>query len=131
MMKKVTPRTAAPIGRLTKKIQRQSNAVTSSPPRVGPAIVARPATAPQMPNAAPRRSGGNVMVTMASVCGISMAAPSPWTARKPISQPTPGANPHAAEAAVNTVIPATNIVRGPSRSPSRPAVITRTASTSA
>ena len=131
MMKKVTDRTAIPIGRLTKKIQRQSNAVTSRPPRVGPAIVARPATAPQMPNAAPRRSGGNVIVTMASVCGISMAAPRPWTARKPISQPTPGANPQAAEAAVNTAIPATNMVRGPIRSPSRPAVITRTASTSA
>ena len=131
MMKKVRTRTAAPIGRLTKKIQRQSNAVTSRPPRVGPAIVARPATAPQMPNAAPLRSGGNVIVTMASVCGISMAAPRPWTARKPISQPAPGANPQAAEAAVNSAIPATNMVRGPIRSPSRPAVITRTASTSA
>ena len=98
---------------------------------MGPAIVARPATAPQMPNAAPRRSGGNVIVTMASVCGISMAAPSPWTARKPISQPAPGASPQAAEATVNTTIPATNMVRGPIRSPSRPAVITRTASTSA
>ena len=28
------------MGRFTKKIHRQSNAVTSSPPRVGPAIVA-------------------------------------------------------------------------------------------
>ena len=63
--------------------------------------------------------------------GISMAASRPWTARKPISQPGPGAKPHATEAAVNTVIPAANMVRGPSRSPSRPAVITRTASTSA
>ena len=105
MMTKVSASTAMPIGRFTKKIQRQSKAVTSSPPRVGPATVARPATAPQMPNAAPRRSGGNVMVTMASVCGISMAAPSPWTARNAMSQPGPGAKPHAADAAVNTVIP--------------------------
>ena len=116
---------------MTKKIQRQSNAVTSSPPSVGPAMVARPVTAPQTPNAAPRRSGGNVMVTRARVCGISMAAPSPWTARKAMSQPAPGAKPHAADATVNTAIPATNMVRGPSRSPSRPAVMTRTASTSA
>ena len=64
--------TTTPIGRFTKKIQRQSNAVTSSPPSVGPAIVATPATAPQMPNAAPRRSGGNTVVMIASVCGISM-----------------------------------------------------------
>ena len=60
------------------------------------------------------------MVTMASVCGISIAAPSPWTARKPISKPGPGANPHAADATVNRMIPAKNIVRGPNRSPSRP-----------
>ena len=87
---------------------------------MGPAIVATPATAPQTPNAAPRRSGGNVIVTMARVCGISMAAPRPWTARKPISQPAPGANPQAAEATVNTTIPATNMVRGPEQVPEPP-----------
>jgi hypothetical protein len=131
MMTKVTASTTTPIGRLTKKIHRQSNALTSRPPRVGPATVARPATAPQTPKAAPRRSAGKTMVTMASVCGISMAAPSPWTARKAISQPAPGASPQAAEAIVNTVTPSANMVRGPSRSPSRPAVMTSTASTSA
>ena len=130
-MTKVTARTTIPIGRFTKKIHRQSKAVTSKPPRVGPATVARPATAPQTPNAAPRRSGGKTMVTMASVCGISMAAPSPCTARKPMSAPALGANPHAADASVKTVIPAANMARGPIRSPSRPAVITSTASTSA
>src|ERR1700677_128467 len=56
MIRKVATSTNTPMGRLTKKIQRQSNAVTSSPPRVGPAIVAAPDTAPQMPKAAPRRS---------------------------------------------------------------------------
>jgi hypothetical protein len=98
---------------------------------VGPAIVATPATAPQTPNAAPRRSGGKVFVMIVRVCGMSMAAPRPCTARKPISQPGLGENPQAAEASVNTATPATNSVRGPIRSPSRPAVMTRTASTRA
>lgn len=93
--------------------------------------MATPATAPQTPNAAPRRSAGNVFVMMVSVCGISMAAPSPCTARNPISQPALGARPHAADAAVNTPMPRANMIRGPIRSPSRPAVITRTARTSA
>src|SRR6201985_1125511 len=53
MMKNVTDRTAIPIGRLTKKIQRQSKAVTSRPPRVGPGIVARAATAAPSPDPPP------------------------------------------------------------------------------
>ena len=77
MMSGVSTSTSTPNGRLTKKMYRQSNAVTSSPPRVGPAMVATPATAPQTPNAAPRRSGGKVFVMMVRVWGISMAAPRP------------------------------------------------------
>ena len=77
MMMKVSTSTITPTGRLTKKIHRQSSAVTSSPPRVGPAMVATPATAPQTPNAAPRRSAGKVFVMIVRVCGISMAAPRP------------------------------------------------------
>ncbi len=131
MMRNVSTRAITPNGRLTKKIQRQSNAVTSRPPRVGPAIVATPATAPQTPNAAPRRSGGKVLVMMVRVCGMSMAAPRPWTARNPISQPGPGAKPHAADATVNTAMPMANMIRGPIRSPSRPEVMTSTARTRA
>ncbi len=93
--------------------------------------MATPATAPQTPNAAPRRSGGKVFVMMVRVCGMSMAAPRPWTARNPISQPGLGDRPQATEAAVNTATPAMNSVRGPIRSPSLPAVMTRTASTRA
>ncbi len=120
MMMKVTVRTAAPSGGLTKKIHRQLKAVTSKPPRGGSAMVARPATAPQMPSAAPRCSGGKTMVRIASVCGISIAASKPWTARKPISQPSAGAKPRAADAAVLTAISTTNMVRGPTGSPKSP-----------
>ena len=77
MKTKVRHSTSTPIGTLMKKMYRQSNAVTSKPPRVGPATVATPATAPQTPNAAPRRSAGNTMVRIASVWGISIAAPIP------------------------------------------------------
>ncbi len=105
--------------------------MTSSPPSVGPAIVATPATAPQTPNATPRRSAGKVLVMIVSVCGMSMAAPRPCTARNPISQPGLGAAPQAAEARVKTATPPANMIRGPIRSPSRPAVMTSTASTSA
>ncbi len=103
--------TAAPIGTLMKKMYRQSNAVTSRPPNVGPAIVATPATAPQMPNAAPRRSAGNTMVRIASVCGIRSAAPTPCTARPAMSHPTVGENPHAADAAVKSATPMMNSLR--------------------
>ena len=94
-------------------------------------MVATPATAPHTPNAAPRRSAGNVFVMIVRVCGMSMAAPRPWTARNAISHPGLGARPQAAEAAVNTAIPLVNMIRGPTRSPSLPAVMTRTASTRA
>ena len=77
MMSGVRISTSTPNGRFTKKMYRQSNAVTSRPPKVGPAMVATPATAPQTPNAAPRRSGGKVFVMIVRVWGISMAAPSP------------------------------------------------------
>src|SRR5262249_2097738 len=76
------------------------------------------------------RSGGNTIVKIARVCGISTAAPSPWTARKAISHPGPGARPQAAEAAGNSATPMMNMTRWPIRSPSRPAVISRTARTS-
>ena len=123
--------TAAPIGRLMKKMYRQSKALTSSPPSVGPAMVATPATAPQMPNAEPRRWGGNTVVKMASVCGSSSAAPTPWRPRNAISQPTVGEKPQAADARVNKTTPTMNSLRCPNRSPSRPAVISSTASTRA
>ena len=55
------------------------------PPRVGPATVATPATAPQMPNAAPRFSDGKIIVMTDSVCGVSSAPPTPCAIRAAIS----------------------------------------------
>ncbi len=42
-------------GRLTRKIARQPQVCVSNPPSSGPAAAARPLTAPQTPNAVPRR----------------------------------------------------------------------------
>ncbi len=123
-------RTITPIGRLTKKIHRQSKLVTRRPPKVGPAIVATPATAPQMPSAVPRRSAGNVATMRAMVCGISMAAPSPCRARAPISSAGFWEIPHSRLATVKTATPKMKTVRCPRRSPSRPAVMSSTARTS-
>ena len=74
-----------PTGTLMKKIHSQPRPSTSTPPRIGPTRVATPAVAPQMPMAAPRRSGGKIRVMTAMVCGVIMAAPRPWTTRAAMS----------------------------------------------
>ena len=122
--------TPMPIGRLMKKIHRQSRTVMRRPPSVGPRTVASPATAPQMPSAVPRRCGGNVAMMMAIVCGISAAAPRPWTRRAAISWPGVWATPQARLATVNSATPTMKTLRWPRRSPSRPKVISSRARTS-
>ena len=47
-------RSATPIGRLTKKIQRQPAHSVSAPPTSGPIATAAPTVAPQIPKAVPR-----------------------------------------------------------------------------
>ena len=86
-------------------------------------MVARPATAPQTPNAAPRRLAGNVTVRIASVCGVSIAPPMPWIARAAMSMAGVWANPQAADATTNTVRPIRKSRFAPTMSPSRPPVI--------
>ena len=120
-------RAAMPIGTLMKKIHGQLKYVMSAPPTVGPAMVARPATPPQTPNAAPRRSGGNSVVMMDRVCGVRMAPPMPWRMRKAMSSVAFCEMPHSADATVKTKRPMAKRLRCPYRSPSRPAVINSTA----
>jgi hypothetical protein len=113
------------------KIACQPNAPTSSPPTSGPAAKARPMTAPQMPIARRRSGPSNSCASRPSELGNTIAAPSPWTARAPISAPAEGANAHTAEARLNRHSPPTNIRLRPNRSASEPAVSWKTASTSA
>ncbi len=113
-----------------KKIQRQSRPETRAPPTVGPATVARPATADHTPKAAPRRSAGKTALIRARVCGIITAAPRPWTARAVIICPGVSTNPQTAEATVKTASPVVKVRCAPNRSPSRPESSSSVAKTS-
>ncbi|CAM5718813.1 hypothetical protein SALBM135S_06190 [Streptomyces alboniger] len=50
---------------------------------------------------------------VARTCGIITATPTPWSRRAPISTPGPVASPHSSEAAVNTTVPISRILRRP------------------
>jgi hypothetical protein len=62
---------------------------------------------------------------IASTCGLSMAAATPWTRREATSVVGVAASPQAAEASVKSARPSENIRRRPNWSPSRPAVMSR------
>jgi len=95
------------MGTLTQKIQCQFRPYTTAPPTRGPAATASPAMPPQMPTMAPRRSAGQAAVRMVRLSGVTIAAPTPCTARAAIRVPAPGASAQAAEAAVKSSRPAT------------------------
>ena len=59
---------------------------------------------------------------MAAPMGRLKDVPIPWRARAPMSNPMLGANSAAAEASVNTAMPAINVNRRPHRSPSTPPI---------
>src|SRR5262249_7368235 len=91
--------TIAPAGTLTKKIHDQLKALVSAPPSRTPAAAPLPEAAPHTPNARLRsRPSVNVVVRMDRAAGESNAAPSPWRARKPISEPSDQARPLRSEA---------------------------------
>ena len=98
-------RPTTPIGRLIRKIHRQPAVPRSTPPSTGPASIPTPAVAPQTLIAAPWRCGGKVLVIDVRICGVSSAAPMPWTTRAQISVPTEVDRPHHTDAAVNVASP--------------------------
>ena len=65
-----------------------------------------------MPDRRARRSGGNAALSSASA-SVATTPPRALDARAAISQPTPGASAHAADAAVNRARPAANQRRLP------------------
>ena len=72
------------------------------------------------PIALPARVLGTASETNATVNANMMAAPTPCTARAPISQASPGANAQANEALVKMPIPINSRRRRPKPSPRRP-----------
>ena len=92
-----------------------------TPPSSTPAAPPAPPMAPQMPTARLRAAPSvKVVVRIESEAGAMIAPPSPCTARAAMSTPWLSAMPPASEATANSVSPATNTRRRPSRSAARP-----------
>ena len=120
-----------PIGTLTRKIQPHRKCWLISPPSTGPVARASAPTAAQTPMAMVRSlTSPKVATMMASVAGISSAAPTPWTARLAMSTSPLPASPAASEERVKTARPARNSRRRPYTSASRPPTSSSPASVS-
>ena len=103
-----------PTGTLMRKIQPQRKCWLIRPPSTGPVARASAPAAAQMPMAMLRSLMlVNVAMMMASVAGISRAAPMPWMARLAMSTLPLPASPAASEDSVKTAIPARNSLRRP------------------
>ncbi len=76
-----------------------------APPTSGPPATASPAMPPQMPTTVPRLAAGNELVRMVRLSGVTIAAPTPCTARAASSVLLVGARPHRAEAMVKMATP--------------------------
>src|ERR687891_774072 len=96
---------ATPMGRLIRKIQRQST-LSSRPPSTGPPAAERPPTADNKRTAPRRRSAGNAASRSPSEHGTMTAAPVAWTTRAAIRTPTPFAAAQSADPSVKTATPA-------------------------
>ena len=117
----VTARTAAPIGRLTKKIHDQLRYDVRTPPSSTPTAPPTPEIAPQIASATFRSwPSRKVVTTIESAAGARSAPPSPCSARVAISSPSDDASPDSSEANVNSPTPAMNTRLRPSRSARRP-----------
>ena len=116
------PRSATtPIGRLTKKIQRQSSHSVSIPPNRRPKAPPATAIAAQTESARVRSwPSRNVVVTIERAAGDTSAAPKPCTARKAMSIVAGLGKPATSDARTKTTIPARKRRRRPSRSDIRP-----------
>ena len=118
----IAPKTQkAPIGRLTKKIQRQPAYSVRRPPTSGPIATASPIVAPQIPNAVPRSRPWNSCERIASETENIAAPPTPWRPRARLRKRGVVAEPQRAEARVKTTTPAMKTRLRPSQSPSVPA----------
>jgi hypothetical protein len=96
--KGLTATSAIPTGTLMKKIQDQASELVRNPPSRTPAAAPLPETAPQTPSAMLRsRPSAKVVVRIESAAGASSAPPSPWVARKVISEPAEQVGHAAAE----------------------------------
>ena len=122
---------ATPMGRLTKKMDRQPNASVSTPPASGPMALAAPIVAPKTPRARARAGPENSARSSGVAVANSTAPPAPCSARNNSSARAVQASAHASDPAVKMTRPARNSRRRPSRSPRVAAGSSSTASTRA
>ncbi len=113
----IATRRTAPIGTLTRKIQRHPfsspKAAMSAPPRIGPIAEETDTVNPKSPNATPRSEPRNRDWIRPELCGVSSPAAKPWTSRAATSTATCGARPAAALDRTNPVRPMSIIRRRP------------------
>ena len=119
-----------PIGTFSQKTQCHENPSTTAPPTSGPKATARPLIPPHAPSARPRRSAGTATARIVSVSGITIAPPSPCSARAASRAPIVGARAAAAEETVKMARPIASSLRRPKRSPSAAPVSRSTAKVS-
>ncbi len=87
-------------------------------------------TDPHTPTARARsRRPVNTLTMIDMATGLSMEPPTACRARKPISQPAPGARPHSSELSENSDSPVWNTSLRPKRSASEPDSTSRQAIT--
>ena len=115
------------MGTLSQKIHCHEMPWTTAPPTTGPSATARPPMPPHAPSARPRFSAGTAALRMVSVSGVTIAPPTPCSARAAFSTSIDGASAANAEAAVKIASPITNSRRRPKRSPSAAPVRSSTA----
>ncbi len=108
------------MGRLTRKIQRQSAYAASTPPRPGPATAATAHTVDSFDWIFGRSSSG--YRSAASVCTVPWSAPppSPCTTRKAISAAMFQASAHSSDPSRNSAAPTTSTGLRPKVSESLP-----------
>ena len=123
-------RSANPIGTLSQKIQCHEMPPTIAPPTTGPKATARPLMPPQMPSATPRLVGGTAAERTVNVNGMTIAPPTPCSARAMSSAAIEGASAAAADAAVKIATPIAKSRRRPKRSPRAAPVSSSTANVS-
>src|SRR5579875_4006110 len=101
--------------------QRQLRYSVSTPPRIRPTAPPPTATVPNTPKALPRSPGSvNVVTSVLSAAGASIAPATPWIARAATSTPNDGAAPPRADASANATSAIRKIRLRPMRSPTRP-----------
>src|SRR5215831_19191146 len=101
--------TAAAIGRLIRKTQRQEACSIIHPPSTGPSAAVIEVKPDQVPIASPRSFSENDALISARLPGTRRAAPAPCTPRAMISHETDEASPQAADANANSTTPRVKI----------------------